>query len=95
MWLSLSINQFSPTFILNSVYPDVCMYVCMYVYSIMAVHPWGMGRYEELAKYIVAKVLAPVQRPTMRAAYPLLNAMLKVYPDNPMAGAGRPPSLLV
>jgi len=29
------------------------MYVCIYVYSIKAVHPWGMGRYEELAKYIL------------------------------------------
>ena len=48
----------------------------MYVYSIMAMHPWGMGRYEELAKYILLLVLAPVQRPTMRAAYPLFNTML-------------------
>jgi hypothetical protein len=40
----------------------------------------------------------------MRSAYPLLNAILhqgnkekviNVYLNNPMAGAGRPPSLLV
>jgi hypothetical protein len=29
------------------------MYVCMYVCSIMAMHPMGMGRYYALAKYIL------------------------------------------
>jgi hypothetical protein len=52
----------------NSVYLNIYMYV----YSIMAMHPWGMGRYEELAKYIQL-----------------------VDPYNSVAGAGRPPSLLV
>ena len=57
---------------------DVCMYVCMYVDSIMAVHPEGMGRYSAPARYILLPASAPVQKPTVRPAYPLSNAMLNI-----------------
>ena len=54
------------------------LHVCMYVDSIMAVHPEGMGRYSAPARYILLPASAPVQKPTVRPAYPLSNAMLNI-----------------
>ena len=54
----------------------------------------GMGRCDIPARYILLLASAPVQKPTMRPAYPLSNTMLKVYLNKAVVGAGRLPSLL-
>jgi hypothetical protein len=60
--------------------PTIGSYVCMYVCSIMAMHPMGMSRYYALAKYILPLCLLQ------------FNSDHRV---KGVAGAGRPSSLLV
>lgn len=48
------------------------------VISIMAMHPEGMGCYNTPARYILPPASTPFQKPTMRPAYPLSNAMLNI-----------------
>ena len=50
----------------------------MYVCSIMAMHPVDMGRYYAPLYTLLFTTLSPIQKPTMRPAYPLSNAMLNI-----------------
>lgn len=50
--------------------------MCVCVFSIVAVHPEGMGRYYALADTSYYTTFSPVQKPTVRPARALLKTML-------------------